>query len=69
MKAEFFYADDGMVASTDPGWIHIVFDKLTVLNEQVVLRTIVRETVRMVFQPCRVSRVRSYEAYTRRMTG
>ena len=29
VKAEFFYADDGVVASTDPGWIKLAFEMLT----------------------------------------
>ena len=29
VKLELFYADNRMVASTDPVWIQLVFDKLT----------------------------------------
>ena len=29
MKAALFYADDGVVASTDPGWLQSAFDMLT----------------------------------------
>ena len=36
VKAALFYADDGMVASTDPGWLQMVFDILTGIFYQVV---------------------------------
>ena len=68
-KEAFCYDDDGMVAYTDPGWIHSEFDTLTGLPDRVVLRTNVRKTVGMVCRPCRVTRVRADEAYTRSMTG
>ena len=35
MKAVLFYLDNGLVASTDPGWIQLVFDTLRVIFDQV----------------------------------
>ena len=69
MKAEFFYADNGVVASTDLGWIQSTFDFLTGRLDRVGLRTIVRKTAGVVFQPCRLAGVQSDESYTRSMTG
>ena len=58
-KAEFFNANDGVVASTDPGWLQSEFDMLTGLFDRVGLRTNVCKIVGMVFRTCRVDRVRS----------
>ena len=63
------YDDDGVVASTDPGWLQSAFDFLTGLFDRVGLRTNVRKTVGMVCWPCRVTRVQAHKSYTRRMTG
>ena len=51
VKVEFFYAGDGMVASTDPGWIQLAFDMLTGIFDRVGLRTNVRKTMGMVCRP------------------
>ena len=37
MKAEFFYADDGVVDSTDPGWLQSALNFLTGMFDQVGL--------------------------------
>ena len=65
VKAEFFYADDRMVAYTGPGWIQAAFDTLTGLFDRVGLRKNVRKNVGMVCQPCQAAGVRAYKAYTR----
>ena len=52
MKSEFFYADDGMVASKDPGWIQLEFDTLTGIFDRVGLQTNVRNTVGVVCRSC-----------------
>ena len=39
VKAVIFYADDGMVTSTDPGWVQLAFDMLTGMFYPVGLRT------------------------------
>ena len=67
-EGKFFYADYGVVASTDPGWLQSALDLLTGLFDQVGLRTDISNTVGMVCQPCRVAGVRSYKAYNPMMT-
>ena len=69
MKATFFYADDRLVASTNPGWLQSEFYTLTGIFGRVGLQKRIRRTVGMIFQPCRESRVRADEAYTRWMMG
>ena len=68
MKAALFYDEDGMLESTDPGWIQSAFNTLTRLSDRVVLRTDFCNTVGMVCRPFRESGVRADEAYTRSMT-
>ena len=68
VKAAFFYAKNGMVTSTDRGWIHSAFDMLMGMFDLVGLRTNVRKNVGMVCRPCQAARVRVDKAYTRRMT-
>ena len=58
-----------MLASTDPGWLQSEFDTLTVMFDQVVLRTNVRKIVGMVCRPYLEAGLQADEAYTRRMTG
>ena len=69
VKAEFFYADNGMVESTDPGWLQSAFYMLTGIFDRVGLQKNVQETLGMACRPCRAVRVRSYDAYTWRITG
>ena len=47
-----FYADEGMIESSDPGWIQGAFSTLVRLFHRVVLKTHFGKTVRMVFRPC-----------------
>ena len=69
IKAALFYADDEVVASTDLGWLHSVFDFLTGMFDRVGLQNNFRKTVGMVCRPCPEAGVRSDESYNRRMTG
>ena len=69
VNTSFFYADNGMVESTDPEWLHTTFYTLTGIFYRVGLRKSVRKTVGMVCQPFCAARVRADEAYTWRMTG
>ena len=62
MKAKFFYAENGMLSSTDPGWLHTVFDTLTALFEQVVLGENVKKTVGMVYHLYWAAEVRAYKS-------
>ena len=48
-----FYADDGMVASSDPRWLQWAFYALVSLFKRVGLRKNVRKMVSMVCRPCR----------------
>ena len=64
-----FYADDGVVVSTDPGWLQSALYFLTDIFDLVGLRTKVRKTLGVVVQPFRTDGVQADKSYTRRMTG
>ena len=64
-----FYADNGMVASSDPRWIQGEFNTLVGLFDMVGLRTNVRKTVGMVCRPCQATGNQSEAAYGRQITG
>ena len=68
-QAALFYADNGMVASSDPGWLQGAFNTLVGLFDRVGLRTNVRKTVGMLFHPCYAAGNLTTEAYGRRFTG
>ena len=46
-QAALFYADDGMLASSDPQWLQWVFTQLVGLFDRVGLNTNIRKTVSM----------------------
>ena len=69
VKAALFSADDGLVASTYPGWLQPVFDMLTGLFGRVRLHTNICKTAGMVCKPFLAARVRADKTYTRRMMG
>ena len=69
LKTAFFYADNGMVASTNPGWLHTAFNMLTGIFYWVRLQKNVRKTVGVVCQPFCAAGVRADKAYIWRMTG
>ena len=48
----YFYADDGLVASTQPERLQRAFDVLTGLFNRVVLKKNTENTAVMVCQPC-----------------
>ena len=50
-QAALFYADDGMVISSDPAWLQGAFTTLLGLFDRVGLLTNVRKTVSIVFHP------------------
>ena len=68
-QAALFYADDGVVASSDPRWLQWAFNSLVGLFERLGLRTNVGKTVRMVCRPCPAAGNQSEAAYGRKMTG
>ena len=51
-QAALFYADDGMVASSDPCWLQWAFNALVSLFKRVGLCTNVGKTVSMTCGPC-----------------
>ena len=68
-QAALFYADNGMLASSDPHWIQWAFNALVGLFKRVGLRTNLGKTVSMVFRPCQAAGNQSEAAYGRKMTG
>ena len=55
----FFYAEYGMVDSTDPGWLQTMFDTLTGLFDWVGLKKNVWKTMGVVYHPCQAAGVRA----------
>ena len=68
-QADLFYADDDMVASSDPQWIQWAFDTLVSIFERVGMQTNVRKTASMVCRPCQATGTQLEAACGRRMTG
>ena len=68
-QAALFYAEDGMVASSDPGWLQGTFNTLVGLFDRVGLRNNVRKTVGMVCHPCQAAGNLTTEAYRKRVMG
>ena len=67
-QAALFYADDGMVASSDPCWIQWVFTTLVRLFDCVGLQINVGKTVSMNCRPCPAAGNQSEVANVRKMT-
>ena len=68
-QAALFYADDSMVASSDPRWLQWDSATLVRLFDRVELKTNVGKTVSMTCRPCPAARNQSEEVYGRLMTG
>ena len=68
-QAALFYADDGMVASSDHCWLRWAFNALVGLFECVGLCTNVGKTVSMTCRPCPAAGNQSEVAYVCKMTG
>ena len=51
-QSEIFYADDGMVVSSDPAWLQGAFTALVAIFDRVGLVTNVGKTVSMVYHLC-----------------
>ena len=64
-----FYANHGMVTSSDPGWLQGAFNTLVSHFDRVGLRNNVGNTVVTVFHPCQAAGNLTTEAYRRRVTG
>ena len=68
-QAANFYADDGMVASSDPCWVQGAFNTLVGLLARVGLQTNSGKTVGIVCHPCQAAGNMLKEVYGRRVTG
>ena len=68
-QAKLFYADDSMVASSDPAWIQGAFNSLVGLFNRVGLQTNIGKTVGMVCHPCQAEGNITKTAYGRSITG
>ena len=68
-QAALFYADDCIVASSDPRWLQWAFNTLVILFDCVVLKKNVGKTVSMTCRPCQAAGNQSEAAYGRKMTG
>ena len=64
-----FYADDGMVALSDPRWLKGTFSTLVGLFDRVGLKTNVRKTSGMVCRLCQSARTQSEMVYGIMITG
>ena len=65
----YFYANDGLVASTQPERLQREFDLLTGLFDQVGLSMNKRKAVSIACQPCHTPGMVSLETYERRTMG
>ena len=68
-QATLFYADDSMVASSDPRCLQWSFNALVGLLKRVRLCTNVGKMVSMTCRPCSEAGNQSEEAYGRKMMG
>ena len=68
-QAALFYADDGMLASSDPQWLRWAFTQLVGLFDRVGLNTNTGKMVSMTCRPCNTTGNWSEEAYGRLITG
>ena len=64
-----FYANDGMVAFSDPRWLQGTFITVVGLSDRVVLWTNAGKTVGMIFCSCQAAGTHLELAYGQRMTG
>ena len=67
-QAALFYADYGVVASSEPRWIQGAFNTPACLFGRVVLQTNVGNTVGMVCRPCLASLNQLETEFGRRIT-
>ena len=67
--SEVFYADNGMVGSSDPAWLQGAFRALVAIFDRVGLQTNVYKTVSMACHPCWTGTGnRTTERYRHRLT-
>ena len=68
-KSALFYADDGILTSSDPQWLQWAFSQIVGLFDRVGLNTNIEKTVSTTCKPCNTTGNRSEEAYGQIMTG
>ena len=69
-QSEVFYADNGIVVSSDPAWLQGAFSALVAIFDRVGLRTNVNKPVSMACHPCRAgSGNRNTVGYSWRLMG
>ena len=68
-KNTLFYADNGMIALSDQGWMQGAFSTLVGLFDWVGLRKNVVKTVEMVCCMCQAVGTQSEAAYKRKIMG
>ena len=68
-QAALFYADDGMVALSDPRWLQWAFNTLVGLFDRVGLHTNLGKTVSMTCRPRQTTGNQSEVAYRRKIKG
>ena len=68
-QAALFYADGGMIASSDPRWLQWAFTVLVGLFDRVGLKTNRQKMVSMTCRTCSTPGNRSKASYTHKMTG
>ena len=68
-QAALFYADDGMVVSSNPRWLQWGFNALVGLFDRVGLHKNLGKTVSMTCRLCPAAGNQSEVAYGRKMTG
>ena len=66
-KSTFFFADGGLLESTNIEWLQELFDIITHLFGQVVMRNNLENTVAMWCQPGSIACIQHTPAYGRRM--
>ena len=65
-----FYANNGMVVSSNPAWIQSAFNALVAIFNRLGLLNNIGKKVSMVCHPCRVGAGnRTKAAYSRRLMG
>ena len=67
--AAFLYADDGLVASSDPVWLQGNFYTMTGLSDRDGFWTNVGKTYSMLFHPCCAVATQQEVSYEWRMNG
>ena len=68
-RSTFYYADYGLVESTNLLWLQGAFNTLTGMFERVGLWKKVGKTARMIFCPCQVEGTQLETSYERQVMG